>query len=323
MVIKKLFLSNIRNLKTQEIDLSSQSVNKPDTVFLSGKNGQGKTSLLEAIFILSHLRSFRSSSLTDVININESSAYVGALLQSNLGEFKLEVAIKGKARELLINSKKVSSVEKFCGQLKTVLFTPEDLEIVKGAPQIRRQFIDRVLAMLDPRAISLLTEYSKRLKFRNALLKINDHSGARLLLPKLAELNHLIVKKRLDLVNKLKQKISPIYARISGLEDEDFELVYQSSFVGLDNISPLEIDKIESLFIAEEKKESVLGRTTIGCHKDELKIEFINKGMRTLSRVTSSQGQTRTKVLSIKIASSQIIQENTPIRGFFPFLLEI
>lgn len=312
MLIKKIFLSNIRNLKSQEIELGF------NTIFLSGKNGQGKTSLLEAIFILSHLRSFRSSSLTDIINTKEKSAYVGAIMQSNLGEFKLEVAIQGKKRELLINSKKVSTVEIFCGQLKTVLFTPEDLEIIKGAPQVRRQFLDRVLAMLDPKVINLLSEYSKRLKFRNALLRNNDISGAELLVPKLSELNNLIVNMRIDLVNKLKTRTSEIYSRISGQEEEGFELIYQSSFIDEHTKCPYKINEIEALFKEEKKKEEVLGRTTIGCHRDELKIDFINKGSRMLSRLTSSQGQTRTKVLSIKLASAEIIHQNT---GEWPIFL--
>jgi len=324
VIIKKLFISNIRNLQPQEINTAHQ------TVFLLGKNGQGKTSVLEAVFLLSHLRSFRSTTLLDVININPTEelkksprlknkeAFVRAILETNLGEVELAVSINGKKREFLLNGKKITSVEKFCGILKTVLFTPEDLEIVKGAPQIRRQFLDRILVMLDPKDIGILNDYSKKLKIRNHLLKQKDYKAANLFNNQLIQLNIEIVKKRVNLVNLLQLKIGDLYSEISGVENENFQLVYQSTFFNEVENDFRSLEECQQLFFEQEQRESILGRTALGCHKDELKIEFHHNDLRTNSRITSSQGQTRTKVLSFKLASAQIIHD---ITGKWPILL--
>lgn len=324
MILKKLFVSNIRNLKPQEINLSQQ------TVFLIGKNGQGKTSVLEAIFVLSHLRTFRSNTLLDVININpienseknsiakNKEAFIKAVLETNLGELELAVSINGKKREFLLNGKRITSVEKFCGILKTVLFTPDDLEIIKGSPQIRRQFLDRVLVMLDPKDIILLNEYSKKLKIRNLLLKQKDFKAAKLFVNQLIQLNLEIVKKRVKLVNLLQAKIGDLYSRISGIEKENFHLIYQSTFLNETNDYLKSIEECQQLFFEQEQRENILGRTALGCHKDELKIEFHHNDLKTNSRITSSQGQIRTKILSFKLASAEIIHD---ITGKWPILL--
>lgn len=320
MFIKELFVSNLRNLEQQNLVFNSP-VN-----FLSGGNGQGKTSVLEAIFILSHLRSFRSSSLKDVISVlknkpdsilvGEKTAYIKVILELELGLVELEISLQGKNREILVNKKKVNSLDKFCGILKTVLFTPEDLEIVKGSPQIRRQFLDRVLAMFDPKNIILLNDYSKRHKFRNALLKSGDLNGSRMFIDQLIELNQEIVKRRLELVNLLKSKVGALYSEIAGDQEESFDLAYESAF--LNNNTLLGFDEIKDKFLSTEKRDIVLGRSSLGCHRDELKIDLINDGIRTLSRTTASQGQTRTKVLSFKLASAELIHTKT---GEWPVLL--
>ena len=211
MRLRSLFISNIRNLTAQNINLTS------DVIYLEGKNGQGKTSVLEAIFLLSHVRSFRSQALSDIITISKeksNSSFIKGEVNTALGKIQLEFLIAGKKRELTINDKKTSKVDDFCGKLKTVLFTPEDLEIVKGAPLIRRQFLDRILVMLNPHDISLLNEYSKVLKFRNKLLKDKQLKQAVLLNEKLILLNLEIVQKRVSLVEKLKNKVKTLYFEI-------------------------------------------------------------------------------------------------------------
>ena len=317
MRLRSIYISNIRNLKAKKIDFSA------DAVFLAGKNGQGKTSVLEAIFMLSHVRSFRSTNLEDIICLNckdpsNKEAYIRGEVETELGNLDLEISIKNKKRLLKVSDKKIDGIEHFCGRLKTVLFTPEDLEIVKGAPLIRRQFLDRIIVMLKPFDIKLLNEYSKILKFRNRLLKDKKGAEAKLLNERLINLNLEIIGKRQELVGLLKEKVKKYYSKISGLEStEEIDLNYKSGFI--DSLGQiLSLEKSQELFFDNQQKEIILGRTLLGCHKDELKIDFINKGNRSLSKAISSQGQVRTKVLSFKLASAEIIHQVT---GEWPILL--
>lgn len=325
MSIKRLTYSSFRNLAPTTILFESEeSSTRYKDIFISGKNGQGKTSLLEAIFIISHVRSFRSSSLKDVISLKKqdhalssnSFAYVSAIVETELGEVELEVSIQGKKRELLKNKKKIQSLESFCGQLKSVLFTPEDLEIIKGAPQIRRQFLDRILVMNNPRDITLLNEYTKKVKFRNASLKAGDVKGSKIFLDDIIDLNIKIIEKRRALIEELRKKVVSFYSKIAGDTKENFDLVYNSSF--LDKEEVLGAEQIKKMFESIESKETAMGRTLLGNHKDELKIEFQKDGVRSQSKIISSQGQMRTKILSFKLASAEIIKEKT---GYWPVLL--
>lgn len=325
MRIKKISFSNFRNLSQETLDLSYNNSDNQEiykNIFISGKNGQGKTSVLEAIFILSHVRTFRSSSLRDVISIKKSEdkkdkgvnlnlkyAYVSGIIETELGEVELEISIEGKKRDLLINKKRVQSLDSFCGVLKTVLFTPEDVDIVKGAPQIRRQFLDRTLAMINPQYIALLSEYTKKIKFRNSLLKSGDLKGRNLFIEDIIRLNQKIVEKRQSIILDLKTKALNVYSKIVGNSEENFDLVYNSNFLKEGRI--LSTEEIRADFEKIEEKEFLLGRTLLGNHRDELKIELIRKGVRSNSKTTASQGQVRSKILSFKLSSAEIINEKT------------
>ncbi len=303
MFIKNLSLYGLRNLEPQSIDFKD-SLN----LFL-GENGQGKTSILEAIFLLSHAKSFRTSILKNILrdDYKEKHASSKAIVRTDLGELSLEMKINGSKRELFLNDKRVNGAESFIGNLKTVLFTPDDLEIVKGAPQIRRQFLDRTLVMIDRNYTKVLLEYSKIVKMRNTLLHQESFKEADLFIENLVYLNLEISKKRSNLISEIREYIEKAYLEISEKNYEKLSLEYKGSF------SKLEIteENIRDALIKNLERDRVNRRTGVGIHKDDIKINFSSSTANGNSRELSSQGQARTIALSFKLGAFYLIEKIT------------
>jgi DNA replication and repair protein RecF len=301
VIIKSLSVFGLRNLEPQTIHF------KDSLNLLLGDNGQGKTSILEAIFLLSHAKSFRTPTLKNILR-NDYSDKIGsskAVIETELGELTLEVKISGSKRELLLNDKRVSGADNFIGNLKTVLFTPDDLEIVKGAPQIRRQFLDRTLVMIDKNYTKVLLEYSKISKMRNSLLHSERFNEADLFVDNLIFLNLEISKKRAFLIENIKDYVNQAYLQISNKEDENLSLEYKSNFS-------------KDLFINNLERDRINKRTSIGIHKDDIKIKFTSSTAEGSSRELSSQGQARTIALSFKLGAFRMIEK---VIGEKPVLL--
>lgn len=315
MHLKSIEINNIRNINFISAEFPNPSV------FIYGKNGQGKTSILESIFLLSHARSFRSPSIQDIVNtvsIKTPNSYsqINGIIETGLGNFHLGIRINKGKRELYLNEKKVNTAADFCGKLKTVLFTPEDLELVKGAPLLRRQFLDRILVMLEPSIMNDLSEYAKIIKNRNKLLTEGDFKKAKIFDPLLMEKNYIISKKRLKLFKGISAIVNTLYKNLVPNINEEVALEYKSSFIkDLELLSKEEMGKIfESSFERDTKR----GSTNIGIHRDEIILKFTSDFASGLSKIISSQGQIRCVSLCCKLASAKYIEENT---GESPLLL--
>lgn len=303
MLIKSLEVFGLRNLEPQHLEFT-ENIN----LFL-GENGQGKTSILEAIFLLSHAKSFRTPTLKNILreDYSEKDGNVKAVVGTELGEITLEVKVRSSKRELFLNDKRVNGAEGFIGNLKTVLFTPDDLELVKGAPQVRRQFLDRTLVMIDRSYTKTLIDYTKVLKMRNSLLHSERFSEADIFLDQLIRLNLEISNKRVNLINDIREHIERSYLDISGSSDESLSLEYKSNFSKV-NFSETEF---RELFLSNLERDRVNRRTSIGVHKDDIKINFKSHTADGLSRELSSQGQARTIALSFKLGAFYLIKSIT------------
>jgi DNA replication and repair protein RecF len=307
--LSSIEISSLRNISSIHSPLPR------GIVFIHGKNGQGKTSILEAIFLLSHARSFRTSSIKDLItpsisgkNIGETSS-ISAIVESSLGNFELRISIHQGKRDLFVNDKKVTSTSEFCGRLKTVLFTPEDLELVKGGPVMRRQFLDRVLVMLEPGLMKDLSEYSKLLKTRNTLLQEGEYKKASIFNEPLITKNHLLATKRKELLDQIKVSAQEFYKKIVTQENEAIQFEYKSSFMKDGEI--LSIEESRKVFESSIDRDKKHGRTNVGIHKDEVVLSFSSLYGKGLSKVISSQGQIRCFSLCSKLASAEYISEKT------------
>lgn len=313
MQLRAIEIQNLRNINKISTEFPRGSI------FIHGKNGQGKTSIVEAIFLLSHARSFRTSSIKDLVTMygtgsesgkkTNSEVHVRGIIENALGSFELGISIKQGKRELLVNGKKVQNAADFCGRLKTVLFTPEDLELVKGAPLLRRQFLDRILVMLEPSIMNDLGEYTKILKNRNTLLAAGDHRKAKIFDSLLLEKNYLLIHKRSELLKKISENARKIYTKVAGTQNEEMHLEYKSALVKEGKVVTKE--EAQKIFEASFERDLKTGRTNIGIHRDEIMVKFTSEFAHGLSRIVSSQGQIRCVSLCCKLASAEYIKEKT------------
>ena len=171
MHIKNIKLSGFRNLEEQSVDLHG-GLN-----LLIGENGQGKTNFLEAIYLLATLRSFRSTSIKEVIRFGEDHAEVLGRLEVGETPVELRIQLRGVSRRLWVGQRSLRAARDFLGQLKVVAFTPDDLAMIKGGPALRRKFMDRAVFLFDQKHLDRIRDFNQALKSRNRLLKDAQREG--------------------------------------------------------------------------------------------------------------------------------------------------
>jgi DNA replication and repair protein RecF len=294
-MIKRLVLSNFRNYKQAEISFNSQNI-----VF-TGRNGQGKTNLLEAIFFLSVLRSFRSSKTSDLKKIGQNSFYLGAEIKKKKWAEFIEVKYgEGRKRKLSIDNSPVLKASEFINQIRTVIFSPEDINIVTSNSGLRRRFIDILISVIDPIYLNALRDYSTALKNRNALLRLPnaDLQSMDAYEDIMAENSFKIIIERQKYKDILIKEVNKL---LSDLSNENiFNIRYSAE---IKNISK---DFIKNKFLNERAKDFKRGFTGFGPQTDEFELYFSNKLMRSFA----STGQCRLISLCLKMAKLNILCEN-------------
>lgn len=306
MYIKKVELKNFRNYSEQSIDLCD-NIN-----IIYGDNAQGKTNIIESIFLCSMGKSFRSKKDSDLIKFGENEARV---------KIEYEKVDRGGATEVLINSQKTffingvkqNRISDIIGKVNTIIFTPADIDIIKAGPQRRRKFIDMMISSLKPNYIYLLNNYNKIIDQRNNYLKqIRFENKPENMLDiwdeQLALFSSQIFEYRNKYVNKISEKIKDIHKMITncGKDCEEIKIKYIST--GKDKESFLENIK------RARKIDIQRGYTNIGVHKDDI-IFYINDKPAALF---GSQGQQRSLVLSLKLSELHIVYEEN---NDYPILL--
>jgi DNA replication and repair protein RecF len=319
MHVKHLTLSNFRNYKTVELPLN-QGIN-----LLVGKNGQGKTNLAEAIFYAATLSSHRVSGYLPLIKQGESKAIIRILARfddrENLLEIELNTQGSNRAR---INKGDASRVRDVLGYVNAVIFSPEDLDIVKRDPSNRRAFIDELIAQLTPRMAGVYSDYERVLKQRNTLLKSarNIPTGSSSLSTldswdqSLVRIGSEIISARFDITARLAPHLQEAYAAIadekndpsvklrSSLLSNDIESETSNEFLDTGNR-----EEIENLFQQRLKdvrsKELERGVTLVGPHRDDLLLL-----LGTLpAKGYISHGESWSYALALKLASAELIRK--------------
>ena len=303
MYINKIKLSNFRNYDEQEIELG-----KNINIFY-GDNAQGKTNIIEAIFLCSIGKSFRTNKELELIKFNKdiSSVYIEYEKSDRDGKIKIDLNNK---KNIYINGVKIKKLSELLGNINTVIFTPDDINILKDGPQKRRRFLDIMIGQLRPNYIHILNMYNKTLEQRNNYLKqIKEYNKNEEMLEiwdeKLAEYGEKIYIYRNEFIEKIKNKINKIHKKITN-EKEEIKIEYIS------NCS----NKEEYLKLLKERRklDIIKGFTTKGIHRDDFNV-YING---ELVNVYGSQGQNRTAVLSLKISELEVIYDEI---GEYPILL--
>ena len=303
MYINKIKLNNFRNYDEQEIEL------EPKINIFYGDNAQGKTNIIESIFISSIGKSFRTNKENELIKFNKdfSSIYIEYEKSDRQGNIRINISNK---KEIFINGVKIKKLSELLGKINTVIFTPDDINILKDGPQKRRRFLDIMIGQLRPNYIHILNMYNKTIEQRNNYLKqIKIENKPEEMLEiwdeKLAEYGVKIYEYRNEFIEKIKNKINNIHKKITD-EKEEIKIEYISDCSNKENYLNI---------LKERKKLDIIkGFTTKGIHRDDFMI-YIND---ELVNVYGSQGQNRTVILSLKISELQVIYDEI---GEYPILL--
>lgn len=307
MYIKNLQLKNFRNYEELNIELNN-GVN----VFI-GDNAQGKTNILESIYYCSLAKSHRTSKDKELVNWDKSEAYIKAYIAKNRLDKKIEIKIfRDGKKGININSIKISKIAELIGVFNAVLFSPEDLKIVKESPSHRRKFLDMELCKLNSKYYHNLVQYNKALNERNTTLKKwgeNLESVIEVYNTQLAKYGSYVIKERLKYIEMLNKKGKLIHSEItSGNEEIGFDYITNLKDIG--NIEQELKETLDRSIKHDFEKKT----TSYGPHRDDFSIRI--NGVDT--RNYGSQGQQRTSVLTIKFSSLEIIKDET---GEYPVLL--
>lgn len=314
MYIKKLKLVHYRNY--DQLDLNFvDGIN-----VIIGENAQGKTNLMEAIYLLAFTRSYRTSKDKELIQWDQNYAKIEGTIIKRNQQFPLEIQLSAKGKKAKLNHLEQRRLSDYIGALNVVMFAPEDLNLVKGSPQVRRRFIDMEIGQIQPIYIYRLGQYQKILKQRNHLLKSlqRKQTDNLVMLDVLTEqlIDHacLVIKRRFLFLELLRRWAIPIHKRISQGR-EQLEINYQATIDVLETDNKEKISNIYwEKFKRNRQKEIERGTTLYGPHRDDL-IFYVNK--RNVQNY-GSQGQQRTTALSLKLAEIELIKQEV---GEYPVLL--
>lgn len=309
MLIKKLNLVNFRNYDNLEIEFND----KLNIIY--GNNAQGKTNILEGIFVLCLTKSHRVYVDNNLIKHNKDfTSLTGTFFKSPINDVK-KLSINSNGKKLEINNNHVKKINDYISNSNIIIFYPEDLNLIKGSPQERRRYLNVELCQLYDNYINYLNDYNKLLKMRNDYLKkikFNenvDYNYFSILTNYLIQRSSSIFKIRKKYFEYLNKKLENIYYEISGYNN--FKIIYKPS-VNLDN------DDVEKLMLDEFKKryndEVRLGTTIIGPHKDDYYFMLDGNNLKE----NGSQGQQRMAIISYKLAEIDLFKKE---KGEKPILL--
>ena len=215
MYLKKIYLSNFRNYEELLLELN-KGIN-----IIYGDNAQGKTNLLESIYVLAMTKSHRSFIDSSLIKQGEKISQIKGIVSKNNIDKTFELDLENKNKIYKIDKEKIKSVSDYVSNINIVIFYPDDLDLIKGAPSIRRRFINLDISQLDSKYLNIISEYNKILKMRNDYLKIMsknesyDSNYFNILTNYYIDKSILIYKYRSDFINKLNKYVGPIFKDIS------------------------------------------------------------------------------------------------------------
>jgi len=313
MIIEKLTLRNFRNYE-ETVLTPHEGVN-----LFFGANGSGKTNLLEAIHYCALGKSHRITGDQSVVRIGESFAVCGVTVLT--GGVRRDITVRLVPNEItkkviLLDQKPIRRFSDMMGCLQCVIFSPEDLGLIREGPSLRRRYLDMMISQVNRGYFIALQQYRSGLEQRNALLKNmrgNPGTGTGMLdvfEQAMAAPAAVIVAARKKVIAMLSELAAETYRGISGRENEDFQAGYHSAFRESENV---EEDFIRLL--RENREEDLrLGITSAGPHRDDLNLSLNRKNM----KVYASQGQIRTAALSLKLAQMKALRA---MSGETPVLL--
>jgi len=291
MFIKEIYLKNFRNYEEQNIILNENA-----NVFY-GNNAQGKTNILEALYFCAIGRSFRTYKESELIKFENSFSNIKIIYEKNNRENNIEINLSKKNNKIIkLNGVKLNKNSDLIGNINLVIFSPDDINILKQGPQNRRKFLDILISQLKPKYLHELSLYNKVLDERNAILKSKNIETIDIWNEQLAVQMEKIYNYRKEYIEKLQSKLNIIHPGLTN-NLEDIKIKYKTYFSSKENfIYTLKKNEQNDLF---------KGYTTEGAHREDFEVYINDKNL----NLYGSQGQHRTAILSLKIAELNIIKE--------------
>ncbi len=304
MIIESVDLQNYRNYEYLNMIFDDK------TNIIYGDNAQGKTNILEALYVCATSKSHRGNKDKEVIKFGDDEAHIKVIVKKNDIRYRIDMHLKkSKAKGIAVNGIPIKKAVELFGIINIVFFSPEDLNIIKDGPSERRKFIDMELSQLDKVYLNSLINYNKVINQRNKLLKqinINqkkeDYETLDIWDMQLVKYGRDVITGRIDFVKKINEIVGQIHKKLSG-EKEELNLEYVPSVC---------IDDFEKEVAYSRQRDIKLKATSVGPHKDDM-IFYINGND---VRKFGSQGQQRTAALSLKLAEIEIVKKiinDTPV----------
>lgn len=311
MFITNIELQNFRNYKSQKIELS------PNINIFYGDNAQGKTNIVESVFLAAFGKSFRTSRDKELINKYSDFCNILINYKNNNRAGKIKIQISEK-KIVNVNGIKLKKLSELLGTINVVLFSPDDINILKDGPSKRRKFLDMMIGQIRPNYIHNLSNYLKVLEERNNYLKqvnISNYNAGLLEIwdEKLAEYGEIIYKYRNEFIKKIQEKLKEIHKEITA-NKEDIDIKYNSDYINKEKF----LLKLKN----RRKIDLMKGYTTEGIQKDDFVIYINGEQL----NIFGSQGQHRTVILSLKLCELEILKEETlesPILLLDDFMSEL
>ena len=313
MVIQTIRVKDFRNYEELTIE-PSDGVN-----ILYGQNGSGKTNLIEAVHYCALGKSHRTNQDREVVRREADAAACGVTLRKQFG--KEEIAVKltpqeSKKKNIFIDRKKAQKISSLMGHLQCVIFSPEDLMIIKEGPGLRRRYTDMMVSQMNPVYFVELQKYQKALDQRNALLKESRKTGGQneelfaVFEDQMAQSSEVIIPTRKEMIEKVQAIAAETYRLISGRDAESFQMRYQCCLK-----EPSEIRHQVAGLLEQGRGDDIFrGTTGFGLHREDIQMLLNGKEM----KLFASQGQIRTASLSMKLAQIELFRNET---GENPVLL--
>lgn len=303
MIIKSLELSNFRNYESLSIQFDE------GTNILFGDNAQGKTNILEAIYLSATTKSHKGSKDKDIINFSKEESHIRTYLEKEDVETRVDIHLrKNKTKGIAIDGIKIKKAAELLGLLNVVLFSPEDLSIIKNGPAERRRFIDMELCQLDNFYLYNLNNYNKIVNQRNKLLKdlyMNPSLKETLSIwdNQLVSYGSKIIERRIQFINQINELVKEIHKSLSG-NKENLRLEYNPD---------VDINNYVNNLKNSQERDIKLKQTTVGPHRDDISfmVKKENDEKEIDIRKYGSQGQQRTAALSLKLAEIEIVRKLT------------
>lgn len=312
MKLTKLNLLNFRNYSKIEV-IFSDGMN-----ILIGENAQGKTNILESIEILSLTKSHRVNNNPNIIRIGENYCKIRGVVANDYSISRLEFSLNENVKKVKLNQHEIKKISDYISNLNIIIFTPDDLEIIKDSPGIRRNLLNVEISQLSKLYLNTYNEYSKILKTRNEYLKTlftsqnPNYIYLDAITDKLIEKSIIIYQKRYEYIKLINNKINRYFYEISGFKDLKIRYIPNVEFSSFDSSELAK--KLSNIFKNNINKEISYGMTLYGPHRDDFIFEINDTNLKYFG----SQGQQKLAILSFKLSEIDIFKK---IKNSIPILL--